>query len=83
VDRNIIKEFRHMLHSGSLVDYIETSIDRTPFCACGAGMTAVEHDGALWLECVRHDEDRRGVVARLWALFGHDRQLLLAADEAA
>ena len=46
-------------------------------------MTAVEHDGSLWLECIRHDEDHRGVVARLWALVGHDRQLLLAADEAA
>jgi len=72
-----------MRHSSSLVDYIETAIDRTPFCACGAGMTAVEHDGSLWLECVRHDEDRRGVVARLWSLFGHDRRLLLVADEAA
>jgi hypothetical protein len=72
-----------MRHSTSLVGFIESAIDRTPFCACGAGMTAVEHDGALWLECVRHDEERRGLVARIWSLFGHDRQLLLAADEAA
>ena len=49
-----------MHHTSSLVDYIESAIDRSPFCACGAGMTAVEHDGSLWLECVRHDEDRRG-----------------------
>ena len=72
-----------MRHSISVVDYINSAIDRTPFCACGAGMTAVEHDGSLWLECVRHDEDRRGVVARLWSLLGLDRELLLAADEAA
>ena len=72
-----------MRHTSSLVDYIETSIDRNPFCACGAGMTAVEHDGSLWLECSRHDDDRRGVIARLWSLFGHDRTLLFAADEAA
>ena len=72
-----------MRHSTSLVDFIESSIDRTPFCACGAGMTAVEHDGSLWLECVRHDEEHRGFAARLWSLVGHDRQLLLAADEAA
>lgn len=72
-----------MHHSQSLVGYIESAIDQTPFCACGAGMTVVEHDGALWLECIRHDEARRGVVARLWSLFGHDRRLLLAAEEAA
>jgi hypothetical protein len=72
-----------MRHSTSLICFIETAIDRTPFCACGAGMTAVEHDGALWLECVRHDEERHGLVARIWSVFGHDRQLLLAADEAA
>jgi hypothetical protein len=72
-----------MQHTSSLVDYIERAIDRTPFCACGAGMTAVEHDGSVWLECVRHDEDRRGIIARVWSLFGHDRRLLLAADEAA
>ena len=72
-----------MRHSHSLVDYIESAIDNTPFCACGAGMTVVEHDGALWLECIHHDEETRGFVARMWSLFGHDRSLLLAADEAA
>ena len=72
-----------MRHSQSLVDFIEISIDQTPFCACGAGMTVVEHDGALWLECSRHDDDRRGIAARIWSLFGHDRRLLLAAEEAA
>jgi hypothetical protein len=72
-----------MRHSRSFISYIETAIDRNPFCACGAGMTAVEHDGAVWLECTRHDEERRGLAARIWWLFGHDRQLLLAADEAA
>jgi hypothetical protein len=72
-----------MPHSTSLVDYIERAIDRTPFCACGAGMTAVEHDGSLWLECVRHDDEARGLFARLLSLVGHDRRLLLVADEAA
>ena len=46
-------------------------------------MTVVDHDGSLWIECVRHDEDRRGIVARLWSLVGHDRRMLLAAEEAA
>ena len=73
-----------MRHSTSLVDYIESAIDRTPFCACGAGMTAVEHDGSLWLECVRHDEENRGIVAQARGpCVGHDRQLLLVAEEAA
>ena len=72
-----------MRHSISLVDYIDSAIDRTPFCACGAGMTAVEHDGSLWLECIRHDEVHRGMIARLWSIVGHDRRLLLAAEEAA
>ena len=72
-----------MRHSTSLVDYIESAIDRTPFCLCGAGMTVVEHDGSLWLECVRHDDEPRGIVARLLSLVGHDRRLLLVADEAA
>ena len=72
-----------MHHSQSLVGVIETAIDQNPYCACGAGMTVVEHDGALWLECVRHDEERRGLASRIWSLFGHDRRLLLAAEEAA
>jgi hypothetical protein len=72
-----------MPHSSSLVGYIESAVDRNPFCACGASMIPVEHDGALYLECVRHDEEKRGFAARVWALFGHDRQLLLAADELA
>ena len=72
-----------MHHSQSLVGFIESAIDKDPFCACGAGMTVAEHDGALWLECVRHDDQPRGLVWRIWSLFGHDRRLLLAADEAA
>ena len=72
-----------MRHSHSLVGFIESAIDDTPFCSCGAGMTVVEHDGAMWLECSRHDESASGIVARIWSLFGHDRRLLLAADEAA
>jgi len=70
-----------MTHSRSYVTFIENAIDRNPFCACGSPMTPVEHDGALWLECATHDEVRRGLVARVSALFGHDRQLLLAREE--
>jgi hypothetical protein len=72
-----------MTHDRSLIGYIESAIDRTPLCACGAAMVPAEHDGALFLECATHDEDRRGVIARVRALFGHDRQLLLAAEELA
>jgi hypothetical protein len=72
-----------MRHSRSLIGYIETAVDRNPFCACGASMIPVEHDGALYLECSRHDEEKHGVVARIWSLFGHDRQLLLAPEELA
>jgi hypothetical protein len=72
-----------MRHSQSLIGFIESAIDQDPFCACGAGMTVVEHDGALWLECVRHDDRPHGLASRIWSLFGHDRRLLLAAEEAA
>lgn len=72
-----------MRHTTSLVGYLESAIDRTPFCACGAGMTVAEHDGALWLECTRHDDPRQGIAARVWSLLGHDRRLLLSAEEAA
>jgi hypothetical protein len=72
-----------MNSSTSLVSYIESAVDRTPYCACGATMIPADHDGALYLECVRHDEEKHGITARLWALFGHDRQLLMAADELA
>ena len=70
-----------MRHSRSLIGYIESAIDNNPFCSCGASMIPVEHDGALYLECARHDEERRGVVSRIRALLGHDRQLLIARDE--
>jgi hypothetical protein len=73
--------FITMRHSHSLVTLIETAIDRNPFCACGAPMTPVEHDGELWLECTTHDEARTGLVARISALFSHDRRLLLAREE--
>ena len=69
-------------HETSLVSYIESSVDHHPFCACGAPMIPADHDGALYLECSRHDEERHG-LSRLWSLFGHDRQLLIAADELA
>jgi hypothetical protein len=72
-----------MRHSTSLVSYIESAVDRNPFCACGSPMLPVDHDGALYLECARHDEEKRGFTARLWSLFGHDRQLLMAAEELA
>ena len=72
-----------MRDSRSIVDYIESAIDRHPFCACGAGMAPVEHDGALYLECRTHDEEKRGVIARISAVFGHDRRLLMAAEDMA
>ncbi len=70
-----------MRHSSSLIGVIESAIDNQPFCACGSGMTVVDHEGALWLECSRHDEERHGLLSRVWALFGHDRRLLLAAED--
>jgi hypothetical protein len=72
-----------MDESRSLITYIESAIDRNPLCACGAPMQPVEHDGALYLECATHDEERRGILARVWSLFGHDRRLLFVADELA
>lgn len=72
-----------MRHSRSLIGYIESAADRKPFCACGASMIPVEHDGALYLECARHDEERKGLGSKLWAFFGHDRELLLAPEELA
>jgi hypothetical protein len=72
-----------MRPSRSVIGYIESSMDSNPFCACGAQMIPVEHDGALYLECARHDQDDRGLVARIWSLFGHDRKLLLAPEELA
>lgn len=72
-----------MRHSRSFVSFIDTAIDRHPFCDCGAPMTPVDHDGDIWLECTRHDEVPRGIVARITALFGHDRELLLAREEGA
>lgn len=72
-----------MSHSRSLVDYIEQTQSRTPYCVCGGTMVPVDHDGALWLECIYHDAARAGRFARLWSLIGHDRQLLLSADELA
>jgi hypothetical protein len=72
-----------MRHSASLVTYIESVVDRTPVCACGAPMVPADHDGALYLECSTHDQEKRGFTARLWSLFGHDRQLLMAREELA
>jgi len=70
-----------MRHSRSFVDHIETVQSRTPYCACGGTMVPVDHDGALWLECARHDVAPKGLWARIWSLVGHDRQLILAAEE--
>lgn len=72
-----------MRHDRSLVVFIESALDRTPFCACGAPMVPADHAGALYLECTTHDEQPRGFFARLLSLVGHDRHLLLAAEEMA
>ena len=72
-----------MSTSTSLVSYIESAVDRTPYCACGATMVPVDHDGALYLECARHDEAKHGFLARMWSLIGHDRQLLMGAEDLA
>ena len=71
-----------MRHSRSFVAFVEAAIDQSPFCACGARMTPVDHDGSIWLECTTHDEVPRGLGARISALFfGHDRQLLVVGEE--
>lgn len=70
-----------MRHSRSLVTLIEAAEAESPFCVCGGSMVAVEHDGALWLECVEHDATPTGLRDRFRALLGHDRRLLLAREE--
>lgn len=70
-----------MQYSRSFVDHIEQTQSRTPYCVCGGTMVPVEHDGALWLECIRHDAPPEGWFSRIWSLVGHDRQLILSAEE--
>lgn len=77
-----------MRHSTHLVTLIERAEAQAPSCSCGNPMAAVERDGALWLECTEqmadaHDGIARGLLARLRAIVGHDRRLLLDADELA
>jgi hypothetical protein len=72
-----------MRHSTSLVTLIERAEAETPTCACGGAMLPVERDGALWLECAELSATDRGLAARLRAAFGHDRVLLLDAEELA
>jgi len=70
-----------MQYSRSFVDHIEQTQSRTPYCVCGGTMVPVEHDGALWLECIRHDAPPEGWFSRIWKLIGHDRRLILSAEE--
>ena len=57
---------------------------QTPRCACGDRMIPVDRDGSLWLECASRrtfDDDLLGRLrAVAWSL-GHDRRLILHADE--
>jgi hypothetical protein len=72
-----------MRHSRSFVTLIEAEIDANPFCACGARMKPVDHDGDIWLECATHDEVRSGFLARIRSLIGHDRKLVQAGEDLA
>jgi hypothetical protein len=69
----------------ALVDLVEDAERRTPFCACGAPMIAVESDGALWLECSERRRTREGFLARVisfdWLVL-HRRHLLVDLEEA-
>jgi hypothetical protein len=59
-----------------LLERIETAESATPYCTCGAPMTAADRDGALWLVCTASDRTRqglRGLVDRLWI---HSRLLI-------
>ncbi len=67
-----------------IVSLVEDAARSTPFCACGAPMVAVEHDGDLWLECAEPDRRDGDRLSRLlggrW-LAAHDRRLLLDRTE--
>ena len=76
-----------------LVDFIERSIDRDPFCtSCGAPTDVRDRNGALVLECsaIGAAPERSGPLGRLGrlgrlvtALVPHDRVVLLAPEERA
>jgi hypothetical protein len=66
-----------------LLERIETAESATPYCICGAPMSAVAHGAALWLECTASARPRRGLLgfaARLWI---HSRLLISEAAVAA
>jgi hypothetical protein len=69
-----------------LVHLIEDSLADDPRCTCGAPMTVVELDGALWLDCSVRPRPGRTLLARVasfdWLRF-HDRRLLLDRTELA
>lgn len=68
----------------TIVSVVEDAARATPFCTCGSPMTAVDHDGDLWLECAEHDRvpsDRLGrLLSGRW-LVSHERHLLLRHHE--
>lgn len=68
----------------TIVSVVENAARTTPLCDCGAPMVAVEHDGALWLECAEHDRHDGSRLTRLltgrW-LDAHARHLLLDRSE--
>ena len=72
-----------MSYANPLISLIERAESAYPTCHCGQAMVVAERDGALWLECVTLAQPADGLVARIRSAFGHDRRLLLAAEELA
>ena len=65
-----------------LVDYIERSIDRDPYCpACGAPTDVRDRNGALVLECSAIDAPRGRLGRLITALVAHHRVVLLGPEE--
>jgi|KBSMisStandDraft_5_1062788.scaffolds.fasta_scaffold2753797_2 hypothetical protein len=72
-----------MSYTTALISLIERAESAYPTCHCGQAMAVAERDGALWLECVTLAEPAPGFVGKVRSIFGHDRRLLLAAEELA
>ena len=67
----------------TIVTVVEDAARMTPFCDCGAPMTAAEHEGDLWLECAERGRADGSRLSRLLSgrwLDAHDRRLLLHAS---
>ena len=73
-----------MYERTSILALVEDAERNNPLCACGAPMNVIERGGALWIDCLERPEPAtglRGRLASLVDLVGHDRHLLLDADE--